>query len=117
MTHLLAHASRWLFWFAMAATLLLSLLPPSGIPPALTFWDKAQHALGFVVLAWLALASGMRTQRVLVGLLLWGAVIELLQSLTSWRQGDVWDWVADAVGVLMGCLLYRLRPLGPTMRP
>lgn len=107
---------RWLFWVAMAATLVLSLLPPSGIPPMLSFWDKAQHALGFVVLAWLATASGMRWQQAALGLLAWGALIEVLQSLTTWRQGDIWDWAADASGVALGVTLHRLWPVGSTMR-
>ncbi len=41
---------------------------------------------------------------VLVGLLIFGAAIEIAQSVTGWRYGDPLDWVADAVGVLAGFL-------------
>lgn len=107
---------RWLLGLALAATLVLSLLPPSGIPQVLSFWDKAQHALGFAVLAWLAAASGLRWRNIALGLLVWGALIEVLQSLTTWRQGDVWDWVADAIGIAFGLALSRLWTVGSTIR-
>jgi hypothetical protein len=37
--------------------------------------------------------------RVLLGLLVFGGGIELVQAATGWRIGDWWDWLADAIGV------------------
>jgi VanZ family protein len=98
--------SALLFWSALAAVVLLSLTPVAHLPPqAFDVWDKAQHALGFAVLAFLGGAAyPARLSLVWVGLLLLGAAIELAQSATGWRQGDVLDGLADAVGVSVGAL-------------
>lgn len=87
----------------------LSLTPPTTLPPsAFSMWDKAQHALAFVALAVLGLqAYPGRWGRLWLGLLLLGAAIEVAQSVVGWRQGDVADWVADAVGVALGVVLFR----------
>jgi hypothetical protein len=55
--------SRTIFWIAIGAVSVLSLLPSDQLPPAiLDRWDKAQHALAFLVVG----ASGFgRTLRVL----------------------------------------------------
>jgi VanZ family protein len=87
----------------------LSLAPPTALPPsAFSMWDKAQHALAFVALAVLGLqAYPGRWVRLWLGLLLLGAAIEVAQTVVGWRQGDVADWVADAVGVALGVVLFR----------
>lgn len=114
--------TRWgRFWWRCAFVLCalvvcaLSLAPPTALPPsAFSVWDKAQHALAFVALAVLGLqAYPGRWGRLWLGLLLLGAAIELAQAAVGWRQGDVADWVADAVGVALGTGLFRaLRRLG-----
>ena len=35
-----------------------------------------------------------------LGLLAYGAAMEVAQSFTAHRVGDPWDWLADAVGLL-----------------
>lgn len=93
---------RWAFWLCMAAVLALCLMPPAQHLPS-TGWDKANHALAFAVLAVLGLlAHPARTARVLLGLLAFGAAIEVLQSLTGYRTAEWLDWVADAAGLLAG---------------
>lgn len=109
---------RLAFWLSLAAITVGSLLPAALLPQqALDLWDKAQHALGF---AWLGLvgllAYPRRMATVLVGLLLWGAAIEVMQSATGWRYGDVIDWIADAVGVGAAWLVWRLAPARLTGR-
>ena len=98
----------WVFWTAALSVVVLSLMPTHNLPSAvMDVWDKAQHALGFAGLALLGgLAYGKRLWRLAVGLLLLGALIELAQAATGWRQGDVLDWLADAVGVLVGLLVF-----------
>jgi VanZ family protein len=39
--------------------------------------------------------------RVVLGMLVFGALIELAQWWTGWRFGEWADWMADAVGVLV----------------
>ena len=45
---------------------------------------------------------------VLVALLLYGALIEVLQSLTSYRFAEWGDLLADAIGLLPGWATARL---------
>ncbi len=102
-------ACQMAFWFSCVSILVLSLVPAERLAPSLfDWWDKAQHAIGFVVLSLLGLTSyPSRRVHVLVGLLIFGAAIEIAQSVTGWRYGDPLDWVADAVGVLAGFLALR----------
>jgi VanZ family protein len=90
-----------LFWGACISVGVLSLLPVAHLPPmAFDWWDKAQHALAFLVLGGLGLlAYSVKPGRVVFGLLAYGASIELAQATSGWRYGDWQDWSADAVGV------------------
>ncbi len=99
---------RWLFWLCVIAVLVLSLLPPAPDMPT-TGWDKANHAFGFALLAVLGgLAYPGRAVHVLLGLLAYGAVIEVLQGLTSWRTAEWADLLADAIGLGLGGLALHL---------
>ncbi len=101
---------RICFWGAIGVVLFFSLLPAEHLPSiAFDIWDKTQHALGFVTLGVLGVwAYKQAPKPVLLGLIVYGAVIELLQSLTGWRNGDWLDWLADTIGVAMAYLLVRL---------
>ncbi|TNF63472.1 MAG: VanZ family protein [Burkholderiales bacterium] len=110
---------RAVFWISLVLVTVLSLLPGEQLPPqAVQVWDKAQHALGFFWLGLWGLAAHPRhVLRVIAGLLLAGVAIEVAQSLTTWRQGDVWDWVADAVGLgtaALGWLVWSQRRRAPS---
>jgi len=97
------------FWFACTAVATLSLIPVSELPSiTLDVWDKAQHAAGFFFLCALGLVAYPRhITRVCMGLLLFGIVIEVAQSISGWRTGDWLDWLADALGVLLATLGMR----------
>lgn len=76
---------------------------PSGL---FDWWDKAQHALSFFCLSSLGiLAYQKAVVKVAIGLLLYGASIEVLQWITGWRSGELTDWAADGIGILIGCAL------------
>ena len=105
-------------WFlAMAAVTVLALLPVQHLQlPVLDWWDKAQHAMAFAVLTFWALWVGPRqTMPVFLGMLAYGAGIELAQWAVGWRFGEWADWAADAVGVGCAGLLWRL--VGRHFRP
>jgi VanZ family protein len=69
-------------------------------------WDKAQHAGGFMLLTLLGGLAYPRPQaRVLFGLLGYGALIEMAQAATGWRNGDLLDLLADAIGIGLGSLI------------
>lgn len=102
-----------LFVLALALITALSLMPAPAVPQVFQFWDKAQHALAYAALA--ACGCGAfpsRARRVAAGLLIHGALIEVLQgTLTSTRYADITDWFADAIGISIGMLLVlRLIP-------
>lgn len=84
----------------------LAFRPAAGADAGLP-WDKANHALALAVLTgvsalgWPRLGFG----RLAVIMLLGGIVIELVQGLPAvGRDADVWDVVADMVGVGLGGL-------------
>ncbi|MCB2015952.1 MAG: VanZ family protein [Hydrogenophaga sp.] len=89
------------FWLGCVATGALSLSPVDQLPSLVfSVWDKAQHAAGFGLLAVTGQLAYPRVRSGMVsGLLAYGALIELAQAATGWRQGDVADWVADALGI------------------
>lgn len=108
------------FWFTFIAVTVLSLLPGEYYLSSGPFdwWDKAQHALAFIVLCGLGLlAYSGRSTRVFLSLLAYGVLIELTQAATGWRYGDWQDWVADALGVGTSYLgWYLLNKRDPTAR-
>lgn len=104
------HKSLWrpIFWLLILGTLWLSLVPVEFIPAAVSFWDKAQHALGFLVMTLAGLGGYPKHfSRIIGGLVVLGAGIEYAQYLTGWRQGDWADWLADCLGICIGSLMWR----------
>lgn len=95
------------FALACVALVVLSVLPGEQIPQSLRFWDKAQHALGFAAVSVLAVWAQLRLQRWVPALLALGAAIEVLQGFLPWRFGDLNDWLADALGVVLVAWLAR----------
>jgi VanZ family protein len=108
---------RGSFWTLLVLTLWLSLIPVDQLPSELHVWDKAQHAMGFAVLAFLGLLSYPgHTRQLMFGLMLLGVGIECTQELSGWRQGDWADWVADCVGMVIGSLTLHFSSLLIKMR-
>jgi VanZ family protein len=80
-------------------------------------WDKANHALAFIVLTALTGRGWPRLSRTVLVLMMLaaGVGIELVQGLPQiGRDADVWDVAADAVGIAVGlgllAWLLRRRP-------
>ena len=91
---------------AMAAVTVLALMPINALPPVLDWWDKAQHALAFVVLtAWALLLWPLHALRAVLGMLAYGAGIEGAQWAVGWRFAEWADLAADAVGMLVAWLV------------
>jgi len=97
-----------LFACCIIFTLVMAFIPITDIPSAFSLWDKAQHALAFTVLTIAgSLAYPKLTKVVYIGLVLYGAAIELIQStLTTTRFGEVSDLLADGVGIAIGFAVY-----------
>ena len=76
--------------------------------PVFDWWDKAQHTLAFAVLtAWALWLWPMLVPRVLLGMLAYGAGLELAQWAVGWRFAEWADLAADAVGVALAWLLWK----------
>ncbi len=100
-----------LFWLCFVAVNSLALSPAPYLPQDLfNWWDKAQHAIGFGVLAVLAVLAYPEASRLHIALLLigQGVLIELLQYYGGYRFGDWQDAAADGVGVLVGLAMVRV---------
>lgn len=101
-------AGRIAFVVTLIVVLVLALLP---VPRLEEFgidvgfhYDKLNHASAFAVLTFLgSLGWPERKARLIVFLALIGAAIEILQGTTLIeRDLDVFDWVADCVGMAFG---------------
>jgi len=99
-----------LFFVALTTFTILALIPAPAVPQVIQFWDKAQHAVSFAVLTVIGCCAFVRRVRIVsIGLLAHGALIEILQAaLTTTRFGDVLDWFADGIGILVGVSVYLL---------
>lgn len=98
------------FWYAVGIALLIAgivvaLMPGSAVP--VKYNDKLLHALGFVFfMVWFCgLVRPRHMVWVALSLLLYGLLMEYLQSLSPVRQAEGLDLVADSVGILLGWLL------------
>jgi VanZ family protein len=91
-----------LFWMLLIVVLALALMPNTDNLPT-TGWDKANHLLAFITLGICGLlAYPKRTVAVLLGLLLYGGLIEVLQSFTPNRSAEYADLVTDGLGLVVG---------------
>ncbi len=101
---------RW--WLAGGFLLLIiilisSLMPLSGFDELLPYSDKVLHGLTFMILMlWFSgLVHARLYRRLFISLLIYGAVIEMLQSLTDYRTMELADLLADTIGLLLGWAL------------
>ena len=72
--------------------------------------DKIQHIIAFATLALLGSFAYPRTAliRLLAGLSLFGALIEVVQAIPMLhRDSDLLDWLADTAAVLVVLLIVR----------
>jgi VanZ family protein len=93
-------AARIAFWAACAAAFVLAVMPA---PPKVPAPDKWQHVVAFLVLAGLGRLGypDVRKRWLLVGLMAFGALIEIAQALPIvGRDSDPLDWVADTGAAL-----------------
>ncbi|MEZ5538658.1 MAG: VanZ family protein [Pseudomonadales bacterium] len=99
------------FWSAWCVATLVMLLPTSSLP-SVNIWDKAEHAMtfaGLMFLAWLAYQHRY-SLTVLAALLIgYGVATECLQHFIPSRSFSVLDMVADSIGVLFMLFVLRLR--------
>lgn len=88
-----------LFWAAALFAFVMAVMPH---PPHFRHepGDKIQHITAFATLAFLGFYAfpGLKWWKFLLGLSLFGAVIEVIQGIPSLhRDSDVVDWLADTI--------------------
>jgi VanZ family protein len=106
--------ARLLFWAAAAFAFVMAVVPHPphfrGEPS-----DKVQHVVAFATLALLGTWAYSKTRplKLLAGLSLFGAFIEVVQAIPMLhRDSDVLDWIADTIAVAVVLLLLRWRANG-----
>jgi VanZ family protein len=103
------------FWSTWIALTYLFLMPVEFLPPDIfDWWDKLQHALAFGVLTLLGLIAYGRNsksiKRMTIAMVIYGALIEIVQALSGWRYGELSDWIADLMGVAIAwCIFTHLQ--------
>jgi VanZ family protein len=104
-----SQTARALFWAAACFAFVMAVLPhPPQVPGEPN--DKVQHITAFATLALLGSFAYPRTAllRLLAGLSLFGAFIEVVQAIpVLHRDTDVLDWLADTVAVVVVLLIVR----------
>jgi VanZ family protein len=108
MWQLLKRAMPTVFGMGLVLTTVLLLMPSYAVPKAFDFYDKAEHGLMFTTLLLVGLlAYPQRLLTVAWGLVLYGGLLEVLQTtLTTTRHGDWFDWLADSAGIAVGLVVY-----------
>lgn len=102
---------RLLFWAVTTFAFVMAVLPhPPELPGNPS--DKLQHVAAFATLgvlgAWAYVEASVL--RLLAGLSLFGALIELAQAIPALhRDSDVKDWIADTLASGLVLLLIRWR--------
>ena len=104
----------WLLvgWSLILVVIGLSLMSSPPPLPSIDYNDKIGHLLAyFVLMGWFAQLYHAPKQRLiyLVGFILLGGILEILQSLGGVRQGEWADLIADSAGVLLAWQLTKTR--------
>ena len=98
---------RLLFWAAALLAFVMAVLPH---PPHVPANDKVQHMAAFATLGLLGSFAYPRlsTLRFLIGLSLFGALIEVVQAIPALhRDSDPLDWLADTIACAIVLLAIR----------
>jgi VanZ family protein len=108
----LGYRRAWLAggWLLVGLVIYLSLTPHPPEPFTFSNVDKLEHTLAYASLVlWFCQIYLSARSRLLVAILLVGLGIglEFVQRWMGFRHFDVWDMVANSIGVLFGFLLAR----------
>ncbi|MDB4241333.1 VanZ family protein [Polaribacter sp.] len=111
--HLLQASTLWIAIAITISIAYLSLIKTNNFPKiAISNIDKLYHLIAYFLLtfSWLiALKKSKYIYKVLIGSLLYGIIIEVLQAtLTVYRTGELFDFLANSVGVLLALLIFNL---------
>ena len=97
--------ARGLFWVLCVVVVAGALVPQDALTTTFALSDKIMHTGAFLVLSALGL-WGYPSHRVtvIVSLVALGGAIEIAQGFTTTRSHEWLDFLADCLGVLLGCI-------------
>ena len=97
--------ARGLFWVLCVVVVAGALVPQDALTTTFALSDKIIHTGAFLVLSALGLC-GYPSHRitVIISLVALGGTIEITQSFTTTRSHEWLDFLADCLGVLLGCI-------------
>ena len=99
--------SRGVFAVVVLVSLAVLFAPADDVPSSPPGVDKLVHLLLFAALAASGRWAGARAGVLAGVLVLYAAVSEVVQVVSALgRSASVADWIADAVGVLVGLLAW-----------
>ena len=102
-----SHTMRILFWIALISSYILAIMPQEMAPSFQSLSDKSLHFIAFAVLALLLnLSYRISWWRSVFYLLFYAAFIEFSQTFTPNRCAEWLDIAADAIGIVLGLVLY-----------
>jgi len=100
---------RFIGWALVLIVIYLSLTPKPP-PTAFTFGDKAGHLLAYASLMGWWMQIHQRPERLALLFVLMGLALEILQSLSGFRNGDIFDMAANTLAIGIGWLTALLLP-------
>ncbi len=111
--HLLQASTLWIAIAITISIAYLSLIKTNNFPKiAIYNIDKLYHLIAYfgLTFSWLlALKKPKYKYKVLIACVLYGIIIEVLQTaLTVYRTGELFDFLANSVGVLLALLIFNL---------
>ncbi len=100
-------APRIGFYAAAVFVGALSLIPGRALPPSQVS-DKVEHLLAYAALGLIGVATARNGHRAVcsvLGIVAFGAMIEVLQMLSPGRYAEIGDALANAAGALIGAAI------------
>jgi VanZ family protein len=96
-------------WLLVLVVVYLS-LTPTPPPAVMTFGDKIGHFAAYASLMFWWHPIERNSYRLALIFILMGLALEILQSLSGFRHGDIFDMAANTVGVGIGGYAARYTP-------
>ena len=95
--------ARALFWVLCVVVVTGALIPQDTLTTTFALSDKIVHTGAFLVLSTLGLWGYPSRMTVILSLVALGGAIEIAQSFTTTRSHEWLDFLANGLGVLLGC--------------
>ena len=100
---------RFIFFSSIVVTSVFSFISIDPDLAKFLLQDKLLHMATFSFITFFAYASKFNVNRfvILLGLMLYGLLIEIIQNYISYRNFEVLDLLFDIFGVLVGYLSWK----------